>query len=123
MTQHMAVRLDAVLIASPRPEALAEFYQRGFELEPPKIHGENHLGLSLANTYLGFDRVEETSGSDSSGAMSIWFKVADIVLTFERLVRLGATVKYAPTREESPGEFLAMVYDPEGNAIGLISPA
>ena len=118
-----AVRLDAVLIASSHPEALAEFYQRGFELELPKVHGESHLGLGLANTYLGFDRVGEASGSESSGMVSIWFKVADIDLTFERLVRLGATVKYAPTREESPGEILAMVYDPEGNAIGLISPA
>jgi len=118
-----AVRLDALLIHSPRPEALAEFYQRAFELEPPKHHSEKHLGLDLANTYLGFDRVEEARGNESSAKVSIWFKVAEIHLTFERLVRLGATVKYAPTWEESPGEILAMVHDPEGNAIGLISPA
>jgi predicted enzyme related to lactoylglutathione lyase len=53
--------------------------------------------------------------------VSIWFRVADIQATFERLVHLGATVKYAPTEEESPGEILAMVYDPESNLIGLIS--
>jgi hypothetical protein len=50
--------LDAVLFASPHPEALAEFHQHGFELEPPKWHREDHLGLNLANTYLGFDRVK-----------------------------------------------------------------
>lgn len=116
------VRLDAVLIACSNPEALAEFYQRGFELDPPRRNSEDHLGLNLSNTYLGFDRVTEAS-TDTSGPVSIWFKVADIDLTFERLVRLGATVKYAPTKEESPGEILAMLYDPDGNSIGLISPA
>ena len=114
--------LDAVLFASPNPEALAEFYQHGFELEPPKWHGEDHLGLNLANTYLGFDRAKETAPS-SSGSISIWFKVQNIEATFARLVRLGAKVKYAPTKEESPGEILAMVYDPDGNSIGLIGAA
>lgn len=117
-----ATRLDAVLFASPNPEALAEFYQRGFELEPPKWHGEDHLGLNLSNTYLGFDRTNETAPS-SSGSVSVWFRVSDIEATFARLVRLGATVKYAPTTEESPGEILAMLYDPDGNSVGLISEA
>ena len=120
--QMPAIRLDAVLLASPHPEALAEFYQHGFELEPPKWHGEDHLGLNLSNTYLGFDRAKETAPS-SSGSISIWFKVTDIEATFARLVRLGATANYAPTKEESPGEILAMVYDPDGNSIGLISVA
>ena len=115
-------RLDAVLFASPNPEALAEFYQQGFELEPPKWHGKDHLGLDLSNTYLGFDRMKETAPT-SSGAVSIWFKVQDIEATFARLVRLGTKVKYAPTKEESPGEILAMVYDPDGNSVGLISAA
>ena len=117
-----ATRLDAVLFASPNPEALAEFYQRGFELDPPKWHGEDHLGLNLSNTYLGFDRIKEPAPT-SSGVVSIWFKVQDVEATFARLVRLGAKVKYAPTKEESPGEILAMVYDPDGNSVGLISTA
>jgi predicted enzyme related to lactoylglutathione lyase len=115
-----ASRLDAVLLASPNPEALAAFYQHGFELEPPKWHGEDHLGLNLSNTYLGFDRMKEPAPT-SSGSISIRFKVLDIEATFTRLVRLGAKVKYAPTKEESPGEILAMVYDPDGNSVGLIS--
>lgn len=117
-----ASRLDAVLFVSPNPEALAEFYQHGFELEPPKRHGDDHLGLNLANTYLGFDRMKEIAPT-SSGSVSIWFKVPDIEVTFTRLVRLGAKVKYAPTKEESPGEILAMLYDPDGNSVGLISAA
>jgi predicted enzyme related to lactoylglutathione lyase len=115
-------RLDAVLFASPNPEALAQFYQQGFELEPPRWHGDDHMGLNLSNTYLGFDRSKGPAPAPG-GSASIWFRVEDIEAAFARLVRLGAKVKYAPTREESPGEILAMVYDPEGNTIGLISPA
>ena len=121
MEQHTpTIILDAVLFASPHPETLAEFYQHALELGPPKWHGEDHLGLNLSNTYLGFDRVQENTSS--SGSVSIWFRVFDIQATFKRLVRLGAKVKYAPTQEESPGEILAMVYDLDGNSIGLISP-
>lgn len=111
--------LDAVLIASPRPEALAEFYERGFGLAPPKWKGTDHLGLNLPNTYLGFDRGEEGSTA-ASAAVSVWFRVPDVEETFARLVELDARVKYAPTAEESPGEIPAMLYDPDGNIIGLI---
>jgi predicted enzyme related to lactoylglutathione lyase len=114
-----SVRLDAILIETTRPEALANFYRDGFELEPPKYYNEGHLGINLSNTYLGFDRVEPES-KYSTGPVSIWFNVTDIQSTFDRLVNLGATVKYAPTTEESPGEILAMLYDPDGNQIGLI---
>lgn len=93
--------LDAVLFASARPEALAEFYEKGFGLAPAKWHGENHLGLNLSNTYLGFDRVEEGSVA-ASASVSVWFRVADIEETFARLVDLGAKVKYAPTAEKVP---------------------
>ncbi|OGO26854.1 MAG: hypothetical protein A2136_04195 [Chloroflexi bacterium RBG_16_54_11] len=123
MEQHIPTsRLDAVLFASPNPEALAEFYRQGFELEPPKWHGADHLGFNLSNTYLGFDRVGDEILTPRP-AVSIWFRVTDSESTFQRLMRLGAKVKYPPTKEESPGEILAMLYDPDGNTIGLISPA
>jgi len=113
--------LDAVLIASKDPEALAKFYQRGFQLEQPKWTGKDHLGFSLGNTYLGFDRVSDNATNPGS-TVSLWFGVSDIASIFERLVQLGARVKYAPTKEESPGEILAMLFDPDGNTIGLIAP-
>jgi predicted enzyme related to lactoylglutathione lyase len=116
------VCLDAVLFASPHPESLAAFYQQGFELEPPRYHGADHLGLNLVNLYLGFDRTKERT-TTSQGTVSIWYKVPDIEEAFQRLVQLGAKVKYAPTMDESPGEILAMLYDLEGNSIGLISRA
>jgi predicted enzyme related to lactoylglutathione lyase len=113
-------RLDAVLFASGDPEALAEFYRAGFQLEAPRWHGEDHLGLSLSNTYLGFDRVDEPVAA--GGSVTVWFAVPDASAAFERLLALGATEKRRPSANESPGEVLAIVLDPDGNALGLISP-
>jgi predicted enzyme related to lactoylglutathione lyase len=115
------VRLDAVLIESGRPEELASFYQSAFELGPPSYTSPDHLGFSLENTYLGFDRIPVSPGQ-SNPRLSIWFKVSDMDATFQRLVSLGATVINPPNGEKSPGEILAFLNDPEGNIIGLISP-
>lgn len=115
-------RLAAVLIETPRPEELAEFYRQGFGFERPKYSGDDHLGLNLVNTYLGFDRVPEKKKA-RSGAVSLWFKVKDLPVIFDRLVSLGATVISPPSDQESPGEILALLADPDGNTIGLICQA
>jgi uncharacterized glyoxalase superfamily protein PhnB len=44
--------------------------------------------------------------------------VDDLQATFERLVALGATVRYPPTRKPWGAE-LAAVYDLDGNLLGL----
>jgi predicted enzyme related to lactoylglutathione lyase len=111
--------LTAVLLESTKPEELAEFYRQGFQLAEAVWVGEDHLGFQLDNLYLGFDRVKVNAGP--SRRLSLWFDVAEIATTFARLVRLGATVEHVPTADESPGEILARLFDPEGNHIGLIS--
>jgi predicted enzyme related to lactoylglutathione lyase len=115
-------RLAAVLIETARPEELAEFYRQGFGLDRPKYSGSDHLGLNLANMYLGFDRVPEKKRA-RTGSVSLWFRVNDLPVTFDRLVNLGATVISPPSAQESPGEILALLADPEGNKIGLICQA
>lgn len=116
-----AIRVEALLIQSARPEFLAGFYHQGFQLPEPVRAGEDHLGMNVANTYLGFDRAPDAA--DGAARACIWFRIADVHTVFARLVELGATVDYAPTDTKSPGEILAMVYDPDGNPIGLIAPA
>jgi len=122
MTHTLAsIRIDAILIESPDPEALAEFYRVSFDLPAPKSEGDDHIGFSLSNTYLGFDRVQAVDGHAIRPA-SIWFGVEDVPAQFERLLAAGARAKMRPTTEESPGEVLATAYDPDGNLIGLIAP-
>jgi hypothetical protein len=56
---HSNIRLEAVLIQTRQPEALAGFYQKSLGLEVPRLYSEDHLGRHLANIYLGFDQASE----------------------------------------------------------------
>lgn len=114
----VSVRMDAVLLQSPRPERLAEFYRRAFGLGPVLSHGPDHMGIALANTYLGFDRVKKAPAPP--GRATLWFRVRDVDRAYAKLVSLGARGVTPPDRTCSPGEVLAWLRDPEGNAIGLL---
>lgn len=95
-------------------ESLARFYQDGLALGEMQRSPE-HIGFQVGPIYLGFDQVDEVSGT---GAVTLWMTVDDIEATFEYLIDLGALVKYEPTRKLWGG-YLAAVYDPDGNLIGL----
>jgi predicted enzyme related to lactoylglutathione lyase len=108
------LRLDAVLINTQRLDELTDFYRRALDLPEPRPFGETHLGFTLDNSYLGVQR--------GDGAIEIWFRVDDVDAAYERLLTAGATPSLAPTRDESPGEAVALALDPDGNAIGLVGP-
>jgi uncharacterized glyoxalase superfamily protein PhnB len=93
--------VDTVMIFSNNMRELAQFYQRGFELDP---------------LYLGIDQVDEAWATP--GELSLWFRVDDLEATFDRLVEMGAKVRYPPTRKRW-GDRLASLYDPDGNLLGL----
>jgi predicted enzyme related to lactoylglutathione lyase len=109
-------RLDTVIIFTEHMQLLADFYQEALQL-PPFEEAPGHMGRQLGPTYFGFDQVNEVD-RQARAAVSLWFAVDDIDATFERLVTLGAQVRYRPTRK-SWGAILASVYDPDGNVLGL----
>ena len=108
------VALETAIIFTKQMESLARFYQDGLALGEMQF-SPGHIGFQVGPVYLGFDQVDEVPGT---GAVTLWLTVDDIEATFEHLVDLGARVKYAPTRK-SWGGYLAAVYDPDGNLIGL----
>jgi len=110
------MRIGAVVLASPDPERLAGFYRKGLDLPEPKPHGPDHLGMKLANTYLGFERAAVAGPSTAT----VWFEVDDCRAARERLLALGARAVTEPARDARLGELLATVLDPEGNPIGLV---
>jgi predicted enzyme related to lactoylglutathione lyase len=75
------------------------------------------MGQKVGHVYLGFDEADEVEG-DGRSSVTLWFTVDDLQSTFDRLVAMGARVRYPPTRKPWGG-FLASVYDPEGNMLGL----
>jgi predicted enzyme related to lactoylglutathione lyase len=108
--------LETVIIFTEHMDELASFYQEALEIGPYE-HSPGHLGCRVGPVYFGFDQVEGGESSRHMGA-TLWFTVDDIEDTFNRLVNMGAKVKYPPT-EKPWGAVLAAVYDQDGNLLGL----
>jgi predicted enzyme related to lactoylglutathione lyase len=106
--------LETVIIFTSRMEELARFYQQALELGEFNL-SPGHIGVQVGPTYLGFDQVDEAT---SGAGVTVWFTVDDIQGTFQRLVEMGAEVRYPPS-EKPWGGFLAALYDPDGNMLGL----
>jgi predicted enzyme related to lactoylglutathione lyase len=106
--------LETVIVSTTHMEELANFYQKALELGEYNL-SPRHMGLQVGSVYLGFDQVDESKGE---GSTSLWFTVDDIEAIFNRLVSMQARVGYPPTHKPW-GAFLACVYDPDGNLIGL----
>ncbi len=119
---HSNIRLEADLIQTRQPEALAGFYHKSLGLEAPRLYSEDRLGRHLANTYLGFDQASERL-LQPQHPVSFRFQVCDITAMYTKMLALDAAPGCPPTREGSPGEILALCYDSDGNTVGLICPS
>jgi predicted enzyme related to lactoylglutathione lyase len=108
--------VHTIIIQTARMEEMAAFYGQGLELGEPISTGENHLGFTLPNVYLGFDLVPHPP--EPTGTISVWFEVEDLDEVFHRFERLGAEIKYPPSPKPW-GAILAALYDPDGNLFGL----
>jgi len=109
--------LETVIIFTTQMEALAEFYEQALDIGPYES-APNHLGCQVGPVYFGFDQVEKNRKGYAPGSITVWFTVDDIQATFDRLVALGAEVRYPPTQKPW-GALLASVEDPDGNILGL----
>lgn len=114
--EQQGTSLDTVIVCTDRMEEMASFYQKALDLGPYQPSPQ-HLGQSIGPVYFGFDQVEQCAGTPPS-RVSVWFAVDDLQATFERVVALGAEVKYPPT-DKPWGARLAAVLDPDGNTLGL----
>ena len=113
-TKDQGTALETVIIFTTNMENLAQFYQAAFDLGEYNL-SPGHIGMQVGPVYLGFDQVDEKMGG---GGITLWFTVDDIQVTYDRLVSMGAKVRYPPS-EKPWGGFLAAVYDPDENIIGL----
>ena len=110
--------LETVIVFTTRMKELAEFYRQGLNIGPYQ-ESPQHLGCHVGSVYFGFDQVrDEPAEARSQLGPTIWFSVDDIHVSFDRLVELGATVRYAPTEKPWAG-ILASLKDPDGNIFGI----
>ena len=106
-----------IIIQTTRMGVMSEFYRQGFDYPEPKATGSDHLGWSTESVYFGFDLVESEQ-RHTPGPISIWFEVDNLDETFQRFAKLGAEVRFPPTKKPW-GAILAAVLDPDGNLVGL----
>lgn len=117
MTTSSGATVSTLILYSTDIRGLSQFYATGLNLGEPVEQGGEHIGFVLGNLYLGFDAMP--AGIERApGAVIPWFEVDDLEATYARFVALGARVRYGPTRK-SWGGYLAAVYDPGGNIVGL----
>jgi len=108
--------MDTAIIFTGRMAEQAEFYRQGFDLPAPN-ESPSHLGFQVGAVYIGFDQVDDPE-KFQHGAVTLWFRVDDVQATFDRFVTLKAPVRYPPVQKPW-GDILAVVYDLDGNIIGL----
>ncbi len=115
-SSRVGATMDTAIILTSNLQEMADFYRQGLELAEAVPAGPDHLGITMPNAYLGFDRVDDPP--EASGVLSLWFRVDDLEGAFERFKELGAGVKYGPTAKPW-GDTLAAMYDLDGNLFGL----
>ena len=110
--------LDTIIVFTARMNELAAFYSEGLGLGPYQSL-PNHLGCKVGPVYFGFDQIEADSECrEPHVGPTVWFAVDNIEVSFQRLVELGATVRYSPTKKPW-GAILASLEDPDGNVFGI----
>ncbi len=118
------LHVQAVTFATHHPEDLAGFYQQALNIPVAKGLGgsKDHLAIELDTMYLGFDRIKEEA-KPGKGGMVVWFYVENVVEVFQNFIDHGAKVRSNVNTEDRPGHALAVLYDPDGNMVGLIGPS
>lgn len=114
--QGACAQLGTVIVFTRRIEEPAGWYRPALGLGEYNT-SPGHLGQQVGGVYLRFDQ-DPTAEEAGHAAVTLWFTVDDLHATFERMVAMGAAVRYAPVCKPWGAE-LACVYDPDGNMIGL----
>jgi hypothetical protein len=109
--------IQAVVVFSDEPRALAAWYRRAFRAATI-TDSDDFCGLSLGGLSLFVQRRSEGHAPGLGGTRP-HFTVSDCERAHRALLAAGAT-ELLPVRDAGE-ELVAAVRDPEGNPIGLLS--
>jgi predicted enzyme related to lactoylglutathione lyase len=109
-------QVQAVVIFSDEPRALADWYAGVFEVREV-YSSTGFIGLAAGRVNLFIQRTSE-GHRPGIGGIRPHFTVADCRESFQQLVAAGASQILGVTN--TGGELVAAVRDPEGNPIGLL---
>jgi predicted enzyme related to lactoylglutathione lyase len=111
-----------VIIASKKPEKLAEFYSTIFEVNfERELHGDliEHFGVDIGEIHLGIHPPENLGKSEvGNSSVSIAYNVDSLNIILERLADLDALEVTAP--RDKGFRMVATYKDPDGNQFEVV---
>lgn len=114
------LNLNSILIGSPQPQVLVNFYQKVFE-KPADMAMDVYSGWMVGNAFFTIGPHSDISGiSKEPGRVLFNFETPQVKEEFDRLKNLGAAVIKEPYDME--GMWIATLADPDGNYFQLMSP-
>lgn len=120
----MALKLSSVMLGSPAPKELAEFY-KGVLGEAKWIDEKTDWsGWDAGGMWLVIGPHSEVKGrNDTPGRIMFCFETSDVTGEFERIKELGGDVIQEPYKPgEAESGTMATFADPDGNYFQLMTP-
>ena len=116
------LNFNSVLLFSPDPKKLADFYQLVLEKKPDMAMGD-YYGFLAGNTFLTIGKHDKVTGPNKSPErFLINFETDDVKKEFERINKLGVPVIAKPYQMEGMTGWIATFADPDGNYFQLLPP-
>jgi predicted enzyme related to lactoylglutathione lyase len=115
------MNLNSILIGSPDPKRLADFYTKLFGA-PGWAEG-GYSGWQIGTGFVSVGPHDQVTGQNAQPGRIIWnIESADVAGDFERLKAAGAIVVREPYQPgEVPDSWIATFADPDGNYFQLAS--
>ncbi len=116
------LNLNALMIGTSQPEALAAFYEKVLQKPADMTDTENgYWGWQVGSAFFMIGEHSDVTGVTGDPARLIFnFETTQVKEEFKRLKALGATVIKEPY--ELQGGWIATLADPDGNYFQLVTP-
>jgi predicted enzyme related to lactoylglutathione lyase len=113
---------NSILLSSPKPKELTEFYCRVLSVVPEWSDGSWFM-IKIGSGRIGIGPHEKIKGKNTAAARIILnFQTQDVMGEYERVKKNGAKVIAQPYALNRDGSLIATFEDPDGNYFQLMSP-
>lgn len=116
------LNLNSLMLGTPQPKELAEFYEKVFEKKPDMVDEGNWYGWMVGSCFLGIGPHDKVAKKAQEPARIMFnFETKEVQAEFDRIKALGAEVVKEPY-DAGHGMMIATFADPDGNYFQLMSP-
>lgn len=119
------LNLNSVIVLSPNPKGLVDYYKKVFQTEPGWTGGD-YSGFTVGSGALVIGPSHKVPPKNANSERVMFnFETVDVKGEFERIKGLGTEVvkePYSPTEENDSDTWVATFADPDGNYFQIMSP-